>query len=65
MMRSMAESDYLAPQTQSSMDEDDNSVQYWVLENPADCSTEVNSGQLSDEMYQSIKLNNSLSSNKA
>lgn len=60
MMRSLAESDYLAPQSGEVTGGDSaNSVEYWVLENPAESN-----GTMSEEMYQSIHLNNSLSSNK-
>ena len=65
MMQSIGESDYLAPQTDvKNEDVDDvNSVQYWILEDPAESNGRVGKN-MSDEMYQSIHLNNSLSSNK-
>ena len=65
MMRSIGEeSDYLAPQSTLEVgnEDDNNSVQYWILENPAE--NVINNKGMSDEMYQSIHLNNSLSSNK-
>ena len=57
------ESDYLNPQNGDVVgDDEDNSVLYYVLENPSDGVTTT--ANMSEEMYQSIHLNSSLSSNK-